>query len=285
MNKIAIITDSSSNLNFELAEKYDIVIIPYKIQMDGKSYDDLIEIEPEKFYDCIEEKNLLTGIPSPEECFKVIDDLIEKGINEIIIFTMAPKLSGMYNLMRIVKSEYTSKVKIEVIHSDTTAFGTGLLSVYASELRKEGMDFKSIVDNCKNKVESKKVGVYALFRTLKYVIRGGRLNKFKGAIGEFLKIQPIVCMEDGELNIIEKLRGEKLSRNRLLEIVKNDLKDAKKYYLAFFNAKNNDEVIYMKEALKDEIQKADKFFDETLTSVLGVHAGPSCIGAAYLIVE
>lgn len=69
MNRIAILTDSASNINEDPAK--GIFVVPLYVNFREASKKDLLEITPEELYEKIEKEEPTTSAPA-------IDDIVEK---------------------------------------------------------------------------------------------------------------------------------------------------------------------------------------------------------------
>lgn len=280
MNKIAIVSDTSQDLDFKIAEKYNIDLIPYYIQMGEDHLKDLVDIEKKTFYETMDSyETLSTGTPPVSDVIEKLEELEQKGYQEAILITSSEKLTGMKNVYDTVKS-YDLKISLRIYNSSQIAASAGLLAIYASMLRDMGKTSDEIMKELKEKEPS--TSIYALFRTLKYVVKGGRFNKYKGLIGAFLHINPICHLDNGEIQIVDKVRGKKKSLDALIRLTKEEIESSKDYMLVVFSGNNKDEMDSLKVALEDEIRKARVFLETDLTPVLGVHAGPGSIGTSVL---
>lgn len=279
MNKIALVLDTASNLDFEMAKTYNFELIPYSIEIDGKIYDDLVDIPREGFYERLEKEHMTTGVPSIGKIQLFMEQLVEKGYDKALIFTISAEMSGMYSTMRL----HAGVEGLETYVLDTRTVGPGvtLLALYAKDLLEKGHSFNQIIKACTLRKEQ--LHVAATFRTLIYLIRGGRISSFKGHLGEAMKIYPLICVKDGKLEQIGKARGSAKSQKQLLEKVKADLAGAKDYDLAFFHADNPEEIAVIKAQMTHEIAGATRVVNFPSTSVLGVHGGPRYFGVAYFI--
>lgn len=280
MNRIAIVADTSQDLDFKTAEKYNIYLIPYYIQMGEDHLKDLVEIDKKTFYETMDSYDILsTGTPPISDVIEKLEELEKKGYQEAILITSSEKLTGMKNVYETVKS-YDLKIDFKIYASNQIAASAGLLAIYAAMLRDMGKTSDQIIVELKEKEPS--ASIYALFRTLKYVVKGGRFNKYKGLIGAFLHINPICHMDNGEIQIVDKVRGKKKSLDALTRVTKEEIANSKDYMLVVFSGNNKDEIDSLKENLEDEIRNAKVFLETVLTPVLGVHAGPGCIGTSVL---
>lgn len=280
MSKIAIFGDTAQDLTIELAKNHGIELIPYKLEIDGKSYIDQVEIQSREFYQGMDSYNdLKTGTPGLQLVIEVLDRLKEENYTDAIMITCSSKLTGMYNVYNSVKHMYEG-INLHLIETDQIASSTALVTIYAAQLRDEGYKIDEILERINNVLD--KVNIFALFRTLTYVARGGRFNKYKGMLGNLLNIQPLLTPIDGEVGIISRSRGKKKSQNTLVESVKEYIGDSKNYWLSIFSADNDKELSEIREKLKDEFAKAKFVLKSELTPMLGVHSGPKAVGVGIL---
>lgn len=277
MNKIALVLDTASNMDFEMAKEFGFELLPYSIEIEGEIYDDLIDIPREGFYERLEKEKMSTGVPSIGKIQLFMEKLVDKGYEKALIFTISPEMSGMYSAMRL----HAAAEGLETYVLDTRTVGPGvtLLALYAKDLLEKGYSFNQLIKACT--LRRDQLGVVATFRTLVYLIRGGRISSFKGHLGEALKIFPLISVKGGKLEQIGKARGTAKSQKQLLEKVKSDLAGSKDYDLAFFHADNPEEMKIVKDQLQEEIAGAGRVVDFPSTTVLGVHGGPKYFGVAY----
>ena len=277
MEKIALVLDTASNLDFERAKQFGFELLPYSIEIEGELYDDLLDIPREGFYERLEKETMSTGIPSIGKIQAFMEGLVEKGYNKALVFTVAPEMSGMYSAMKLHGE--VDGLEVYVLDSGTVGPGIALLALYAKELMDAGHPFRDLIKACSLRRDG--LDAVASFRTLKYLIRGGRISSFKGLLGETFKIFPTITVVDGKLDVAAKTRGKAKSQRQMVDKVRNDLKGVKNFDIAFFHAENEEEINEVKEELADLIGRAHLVLDFPSTSVLGVHGGPKYIGVAY----
>lgn len=282
MNKIGIIADTAQDLDLELGEKYGIEILSYHVQMGEKTFKDLVDIDSRTFYQTMDQYNTLqTAIPSVQDLIEILDNMKGQGIEDVIIIVCTEKLTGMEGLAGTVQSYYEG-LNIHIYQTNQIGSSAGLFSIYAAELRDKGLSVEEITSELNRIKNGEKATIHALFRTLKYLIKGGRFNKYKGMIGMFLHINPLLKVEDGLIEVIDKIRGKTKSLNALADKIREEIGESKKYRIIIFSGDNDEEVEELKEILKDLIDGAELYLQTEFTSVLGVHAGPKSIGIATM---
>lgn len=276
MEKIAIVTDSGSDINLDMAEKFGIELVPLYINYQDKSYRDVYDITAKEVYDRLEEEIPKTSVPSVGEITQIYQRLKEEGFNKILVIAISSGLSGMYNTFELAKKGIEG-LTIEVIDTLNIAIGTGFFSIYASHLREEGADFTTIVNTLRSKIKSSRV--FVALDNLKYLIKGGRIGKVKASFGQMFHMKVIFsCNDDGIYYTESMNRGTKKNIKKLCEIVRKELGDLKDYYLVV--SKGGEEKLFqsVKEELKQVIENAKFYYEGQIAPTLGVHTGPGLVG-------
>lgn len=247
MKKIKIVTDSSCDLNNEIAEKYNIEIVPLNIVFGDDIYANG-EIEKAEFYKMMADSPVLpkTSCPSPERFMRSYEGEEE----EILVITLASKLSGTYSTAVLAKSmfeeEYPNK-KVAVIDTETGSIGQGLLIVKAAQLAEEGKGLDEIVSI----IESLKKDIvfYGSLETLENAIKGGRINPIAGKLINALNFKVIVKIGNGEVKPCDKARGDNNSLKKVVENVCSSIKKGEVKSLAIAHANCLDKALKVKEMM------------------------------------
>lgn len=277
MSKIAILTDSASNITENTTE--GIFVVPLYVNYGNESKKDLVEITPEELFDKIDDENPSTSAPSIDDFGEKIQMIKDLGYQEVIAVAVSQTLSGTYNAMRLALEDQDLPFKL--IDSKTITMHQGLLVMYARHLINEGHSSDEIETILNNKLHDAKV--YATVSDLQYLIRGGRLSKIKGLVGGALKINPILTIdENGEIGKYRSIIGKKRALNFLVDQVKADLADCDDYYLAIAYGRHQEDIAEIKEQLSDLVERADLYLEGPVTAVLGSHSGPSAYVVSYL---
>lgn len=216
---IKIITDSVSDIPKEFIQEYDIKVIPLKIMVDGKEYEDGVDIDTSNMFKILEENNNTKVSTSQINVleFENIFKNISNETKDILCITLSSALSGTYNNACKAK-ENLKDLNIEIIDSKGITLGFGMLVIKAARLAKSGMDLKSI------KVEIEKMrdnlNYNIVFDTLEYVYKGGRIKKSEYLLGNLFNIKPIITMKDGQMIVKEKVRGRKKAIKTIINNIK-----------------------------------------------------------------
>ena len=274
--KIAIVTDSTSDLKREDLEKLGIESIPLKVVYSDRQYHDRVDIKPSEVYDSLEEEIPTTSMPSPKEIETVYSRLKEEGYTHIISIHISSGLSATYSNCRMIADQIEG-IEVKVIDSKMLSMGLGRLVLYANKLlEKDEYSFSELVEKIEEQKE--RIEVFFVVETLKYLKKGGRIGKVSGTIAEILNIKPIISIDDeGEYFTFEKVRGRSRSLDKMYNIIKDKLEEGKEYYLDIMNAAAESEAKNLLAKFK-ELPSIKEIFLGEISPVMVVHTGPGLIG-------
>lgn len=282
MSKIAIVSDSSCDLPKDIIKDYNIRILPLRVIYENAEYRDGVDIQPQEIYDRLEEEIPKTSLPDGSEIQQLFDQLVAEGYTNAICIALSSKLSGTYNLVRLIAEEYDqNKLKIEVVDTKTLSVILALIVLAAAKQAKAFEPVETILETIKN-IRSKIEGCYVI-KTLKYLKKGGRIGKVEGTVGELLDIKPIIGVnDDGIYYTIQKARGRKKSIQKMREMFETRFK-GKKINLAIVQGGAEEEAITLMNYMQSVLNINESFISQ-LSPALGVHTGPGMLGmSAYEI--
>lgn len=277
MEKIAILTDSASNIREDLEK--GIFVVPLYVNFDTESKKDLVEISPVELFERMDKENASTSAPSVDDFAEKIKFIKELGYTKILAIGVSQALSGSYNAMRIALED--GDMDYVLIDSKNITMTEGLLVMYAKSLVTKGLSINEIIKNVKGKI--KDLRLFATVSDLKYMIRGGRLSAVEGLLGGALRINPVLTIEEkGTIGNYKSVMGRKRAVNFIARETQKALAEADGYYLALAYGKDVKDIAEIKEKLGDLIKEADFYIESSVTAVLGCHSGPSTYVVSFL---
>lgn len=273
MNKIKIVTDSTSYISKEYAKVENITVVPLNYIFGEETYKEGFLGEFDEFFQKLESTKLFptTSQPSAGEFV----DAFESGLkdnDEIVAILLSSKLSGTYSSAMLAKNILEGK-SITIIDTETSASNLRYLVEDAVEMVKEGKTPEEIKDF----INSKKANmeVYLTADTLEYLSRGGRLSTLQSKVGNLLNIKPIIQLKDGELSLLEKSRGKKKALAGIIEKIPENVQKISICYTL-----NKAEAMEIQKNVKNKFPKALVTIDG-LGPVIGAHLGPKAIGFCF----
>lgn len=274
MEKIALITDSTSDLDQETILKYNIKVLRLKIIYKDKEYLDGGTISSEEVYKNLEFEVPSTSTPVMSEAEELFNQLENEGYTHVIAIHIGSKLSGTFNMVNLVLKKHP-KLQSYVFDSKALSLGAGSLVIACGEMIEQGKSFKDITEQLP--AMQKKVSVFFVVDTLKYLIKGGRIGRVSGVLGSILKIKPIISIDtDGVYYTFEKARGKKQAVRRLVSIAEETLRNTKaKIWVMHGDALQEGKELF--ERFKP-LTNITKLNFGSIGPVLGVHTGPGLVG-------
>lgn len=276
MEKIALITDSTSDLPEEIVKRYNIYIMHYRIIYKDREYRDKIDINPDYVYKNLHIEIPTSSIPPVDEMENTFSLLEKQGYTNAIIVTLSSGLTGFYNGIKLV-SENHPNIKTHIVDSKSISVGEGIIIMECAKLIEKGMNFDDIVKSIPS--IKKRINLFFIVGTLEYLKKGGRIGKVAGTIGELLNIKPIISVDssDGKYYTYDKVRGRKKSLNRMIEIACRIL-DSKKCNLYVVHGFALEEARNVFERVKRHSNIVSSKFCGPISPVAGAHSGPGLVG-------
>lgn len=287
-----IVVDSAANIPAELVKKYDIRVISFVNYVNGQPltcFDPDLTMEQERvkgkeYYDALRAgAEIKTGLISSgdfEECFRSIMENNE----DVLYFSLSKNISGTFNSARIAAQELMENPpmgrRIRMIDSLNASLAQGILAIYASEMRSQGMDFDTIADTLET-YPARMNGIFTV-GDLKYLAKTGRLSGSAALVGNILSIKPILRgNKDGYIVQYKKCRGRKAALNTLVSLVCETIIDPKEQIIGIAHADSYEDSLYVMEEIQKRVQVRE-FINTSYDYCTGSHVGPDTIALFYM---
>ena len=278
--KIGLVVCGNSGVDY-MTLGYPVKMIRSTLNLDGKEYEDYVDIQAKDFYKMLDENpnlDVSTSQTSTGTIANVYEELKEEGYTDVIVIVISSKLSGTFQ-GAILAKELVKDLNIYVLDSRSVSYGEAYLVIEAIRLIKEGKKTIEIIDYLEKTRDH--IYIYVLVDTLKYLVKNGRLSATSGFLGTLLKIKPLLHVQkDGSLVPFEKIRTTSKAQSRLIEVIQDDIKG--KNVIIFIAYTNNKEKAQEIKELLLEKRKDVNIELVPLTPVVGAHAGPGTLGVGYI---
>lgn len=278
MTKVHIVTDSTADLSTAEITGLNIHVVPLTIQIDGQSYTDRIDLQPEEFLE-----KMKTSIELPKSSqpavgvFKELYDELGKNGDHIISIHMTGGMSGTVKSAQTAAQMTNSHVT--VIDSRFISYALSFQVLEAAQMAEKGASVEDIV----NKIEEvrSKTSLFVVVDILDNLVKGGRIGKGKALLGSLLSIKPIATLDGGEYTPVAKARSHK----QVVQYLFKQFTEATKGKIVKAVGISHADGLAMADPLKKMIQEFGFLDVKTsfTTPVISTHTGIGAIGFMYVV--
>lgn len=288
MSDYVITCCSTADMSREYMETNKVPYIMFHYQMDGKDYpDDLYaSITPEEFYQKIADgAQPVTSQVNVEEYCSLFEPILKSG-KDILHLTLSSGISGTINSANVAKAQMEEQYpdrKVIVIDSLAASSGYGLLVDTVLENQRKGMGLE---ENAKWAQENRLFLHHWFFSTdLTSFIRGGRISKAAGFVGQALNICPLMNVNsEGKLIPRTKHRGKKQVIREIVKRMEEHAKDGTEYCGKCFISQSAclEDAQKVAQLVEEKFPKLNgKVLINPIGTVIGSHTGPGTVALFF----
>lgn len=279
MRRVAIFTDSASDMDPTEAAASGIGIVPLVVTFGSDSYRAGVELSTSAFWERMTAPDApfpTTAASAPGEFKDAYEAAFAAGAEAIVSIHVASSLSGTIKSAQIARDMLPDR-EIHIVDSMSASMGEGILCRMGVEMADEDRPASEIAEVLERRAAD--IVVYVALETLDYLKKGGRISGTQAAIGTLLAVKPIIMVKDAVVETVDRVRTRSKARARLLELVTERPIER----LAILHTMSPDV-----DAFRDEVMARSPGLDPAAVSVelvgpsIGPHLGPGCIGAVVL---
>jgi len=278
---IEIVTDSTSDIPSEEAERLGISVVPVVIVMQEQSYRDGVDISRSELYRRITANGDIptTASPSVGAFAETYDSILRRGVEHILSLHPASALSGIYNSARIAAAHFPGKVT--VLESGQISLGTGFQVMSAAEAACRGLSLDQLRQRIQNTRE--RVHLVAMIDNLHHLAHSGRVSTLLAGISNLLQIKILLSVFEGTVNRVAQVRTHARGINTLSEMAESW---GRLERIAVVHANARTVADSLRVQLTQKLEGLRLFFDRPMiveiTPAIGVHTGPGAVGIIAL---
>ncbi|MDQ2872448.1 MAG: DegV family protein [Candidatus Eremiobacteraeota bacterium] len=220
---VAIVTDSTSDVEPELARSLGITVVPLFVVWADVSYRDYIDLSRPQFYAKLANETALPMTSQPTA--KMFEDAFAPSVeagDDIVCLVISAKLSGTINAARGAAERFPN-ASITIVDSESVAGGLGMMVLRACEIAQRGGTSSEIVAAIERDKRSQRL--YALLPDLSHLVRNGRIGKARAAVGTLMKIVPVLSLKDGQIVAEAQVRTYSRAQETMLDLTMKNVSD------------------------------------------------------------
>jgi DegV family protein with EDD domain len=281
MSHIAIVTDTDSSLPLELARKYDVVQVPILIQFGDESFRDVYDINNDAVFTRIDREGKLptTAAPSPGQFVEAFKQAFDFGADSVLCFSISSEMSATYASARQAAGMLPGK-RIEVVDTRSLAMGQGYMVLAAVEAVAHGASIEEAIAAAE--AVRSRTYLFGALATLKYIAMSGRVSHLAAGMAGLMDIKPVLSMQNGKLELLEKIRTQNKAWNRAIELSAEKAAGRKIEKMAVLNVKAPQAAHQFESLLRLALPCPDEIIFTDITPGLSIHTGAGMVAVVFV---
>ncbi|MDE7087079.1 MAG: DegV family protein [Clostridia bacterium] len=288
MDKIAIVTDSNSGITQEEGKNHGIYVIPMPFTVDGEEYLEDISITQEKFFELLENgAEVTTSQPSQ----MILEDLWQELLNsyeDIIYIPMTSGLSATCENAKKFAQRFNGRVHVV---DNLRISVPQKISVYeALHMAKDGKSVEEILQHLEN--TKRKCSIYLTVSVLKYLKKGGRITPAATALGDMLKLKPILYTRGQSFDKFAVTLSMGQAKKKMMQQIKKELEtefkaeyEQGKMALLVAYSKFKDEAVKFAKEIEQEFPNMKVLYVDPLSLSVACHTGAGALGIGICVCD
>jgi DegV family protein with EDD domain len=281
--KIALVTDSTCDLSQELIDNYQINVLPININFGENHYLDKVTLQPEQFYNLLSETSDHPRTSQiNENTFVNLYSHLASHYDSVIAIHLSDQLSGTFfssqKAARKISDEFGKP--ITVLNSRNLSGSLGLIMLRTAQAIESGFSHDEIVSLAEKWIQNTRI--FVSVKTLKYMVRGGRVSAAKGLIARILNINPIVSLDEtGKAVLFDKTFSQKANMEKVISHIRK-INDSKKIWnYIVLHANNTKSADWFSEKM-EKLTSKKPVSVVNISPVIGANAGAGAASVALL---
>jgi hypothetical protein len=279
-SSVALVTDSACDLPGEILDEHQIHMIPFTLSFGDSLYLDKVTITPDEFYTQLKMSRDVPKSAQPsQETVKRLFEFLAGHYERVLVVTISDKLTGLYRQALVVR-ESLGLDKILIVNSRQLSACQGLIVLRLAEAIRGGLSAEEIALLVEGRVAKAKLWVD--IRTLKYMVRGGRVNPLKGFLAGLLNIKPIISLdEEGQVVALGKSFSRRRNMTKIVGMIRREAAGQKVWNYAIVHAQNPCRALHYAEELGPVLGRKPVFIMD-ISPAIGVHNGIGVVGICLM---
>ena len=282
MSKIAIVTDTDASLPQSLADQHAITQVPINILFGEESFRDVYDIDCVETFARIDREDKLptTSAPSPGQFAEAYQTAFDGGAEGVLCFTVSGEVSATY-AAAVSARDMLPERDITVVDTRSLSLGQGLMVLAAAEAVAAGVSVDEAVAAAMD--TGQRTRLFAALPTLKYLAMSGRVGHLVAGVAGLLSVKPILTIRDGKLDLLERVRTQKKSWGRVVELCVEAIGERPIERMAMIHVTAPDDARQLETLLRAELDCPEQMLFSELNPGLSVHAGAGLVGVVFVV--
>ncbi|MFC7220488.1 DegV family protein [Streptomyces polyrhachis] len=276
--KVAIVTDSTAYLPQEAIRRHGITAVPLTVVLGDRALEEGTEISAVSVAEALRRRRpVTTSRPAPELFARTYEEAAAAGAEGIVSLHLSAEFSGTYEAALLAARE--APVPVRVVDTGMVAMALGFCALAAAETAEAGGPLDEVVAAARRRAAGTSTFFYV--DTLDYLRRGGRIGAAQALLGSALAVKPLLSLEDGRIQLLEKVRTASKAIARLEELVVSRVAAGEAQGpvdVAVHHLASIERAEALAERLRKRVAGLRELYVSEVGAVIGAHTGPGLLG-------
>ncbi|MEV7897598.1 DegV family protein [Streptomyces cyaneofuscatus] len=271
---VAIVTDSTAYLPRRTMERHGITAVPLTVVLGDQALEEGTEISARSLALALQKRHsVTTSRPSPEVFAATYRAAADGGADAVVSLHLSAEFSGTYDAALLAAKD--APIPVRVVDTGMVAMALGFCALAAAESAEAGGSPDEIVAAAEKRAAG--TSAYFYVDTLDYLRRGGRIGTAQALLGSALAVKPILQLDGGRIEMLEKVRTASKAIARLEEIVAERAGQAV-VDIAVHHLAAPERAERLAERLRERVPGLADLHVSEVGAVIGAHTGPGLLG-------
>ncbi|MFI0259875.1 DegV family protein [Streptomyces sp. NPDC017056] len=272
---VAIVTDSTAYLPRAALEHHRITAVPLTVVLGDQALEEGTEISARSVAQALQKRSsVTTSRPSPETFAAAYEDIAKAGAQSIVSLHLSSEFSGTYDAA--VLAAKGAPIPVRVVDTGMVAMALGFCALAAAEAAEAGGNLDEAVAAAEKRAEQ--TSAYFYVDTLDYLRRGGRIGVAQALLGSALAVKPLLQLDEGRIELLEKVRTASKAIARLEEIAADRAGEGP-VDIAVHHLAAAERADALAQRLRERLPGLVELHVSEVGAVIGAHTGPGLLGA------
>jgi DegV family protein with EDD domain len=276
---VAVVTDSTAYLPPGAAGELGITVVPLQVVLGDQSLAEGVEVDSARLAKAFaDDESMTTSRPAPAAFVEAYRAAAAAGAPGIVSLHLSGEISGTVDAARTAAREVAGDgITVEVVDSRSLGMGLGYAVLTAASLAASGAPAASVARQAANRAYETAIFLYV--DTLEYLHRGGRIGAAQAWLGSALSVKPLLCLADGRLEPMDRVRTTEKAIARLVEAAVSEAGDAA-VDVAVQHLAAPDRAEDVATRLRESVPGLRELYVGEVGAVVGAHVGPGMVAVA-----
>ncbi|MFD8110417.1 DegV family protein [Streptomyces microflavus] len=272
---VAVVTDSTAYLPRRTMERHGITAVPLTVVLGDQALEEGTEISARSLALALQKRHsVTTSRPSPEVFAETYRAAAGRGADALVSLHLSAEFSGTYDAALLAAKD--APIPVRVVDTGMVAMALGFCALAAAESAEAGGSLDEVVAAAEKRAAG--TSAYFYVDTLDYLRRGGRIGTAQALLGSALAVKPILQLDGGRIEMLEKVRTASKAIARLEEIVAEHAGGAA-VDIAVHHLAAPERAERLAERLRERVPGLVDLHVSEVGAVIGAHTGPGLLGA------